>query len=194
MNTIRTAFATVLSLAALSVQAQHAVTVNWFSPSNDATTLTLTNNGPADIVAFELFAGPQLKNRAIFNTSGTQGDLTFPHWADTRHFSTLTSSTSLQTGEHQSWPINVDQIYLGDIPFLAEARDLNAYVGLRIIPVWEDGFETYIPMSHSPFATDTSYTFTDITVVPAVPEPESLALLLAGLSVVSLVSRKKAGV
>jgi hypothetical protein len=189
MNIIRTAVAAALSLAAATASAQHAVTITWDSPANDSTTLTIRNDGPADLVAAELFAGPQIKGRVIFG-AGTEGDLSFPHWADSTHYSVVTLGMDLQTGEAQSWHVNADSLLLSDIPFSASANGLSAYTGLRIIPVWRDGFEVYIPMSHTPFDPVTTYTFTDIAPVPAVPEPASALLMLAGCALVGVAARK----
>lgn len=179
-TTVRKIAALLLSVLSFGANAQHATTITWVG--NDAVEMRVTTDGPVPIAGLELFAGTPFTKRAIFAT-GTEGDLSFAHWADSDHYSVTTLTV---TSAAQTFHLNVDQVSSGDIPFNTAVTLASAYSGLRALVLWADGFEATLPMSHG--LNDAVFTFTDIA--PAVPEPGQTAMLLAGLGVLGFVARK----
>jgi hypothetical protein len=183
MNIIRTAAAFALSIACLSAQAQHGVTLT--INSDDIGTFTVLSTGPADIVAVELLAGSRGRDGAVFGP-GTAGDMSWQHWGSDR-YSVTTLSMDLQDGEAEAFAVNLDGVWLQDITYLPSVYDPSAYATSRALVVWADGFEKYIPMSRG--LGGGVFSFSDVIAQP-VPEPASAALMLAGLLAVGFATRK----
>ena len=75
---------------------------------------------------------------------GTEGDLSWTHWAGTDRYSVTTLSMDLQDGEAAQFGINLDGVWLGDIPYSPSVYSPWGYVGARATVVWSDGFEARI--------------------------------------------------
>jgi hypothetical protein len=184
-NIIKTA-ALALSIAAMSAQAQHGVTLT--INSDDIGTFTVLSTGPADIVAVELLAGSRGRDGAVFGP-GTAGDMSWQHWGSDR-YSVTTISMDLQRGESEAFSINLDGVWLGDITYSPAVYSPSAYATSRALVIWADGFEKYIPMSRG--LGGGVFSFSDVVAQP-VPEPASAALMLAGCLLVGAVARKTGG-
>lgn len=186
MNIIKTSVAFAMSIAALTAQAQHGVTLT--INSDDIGTFTALSTGPADIVAIELLAGSRTRDGAVFGP-GTAGDLSWQHWGTDR-YSVTTLSMDLQQGESEAFAVNLDGVWLGDILYSPAVYTPWAYATSRALVVWSDGFEKIIPMSRG--LGGGVFSFSDVIAQP-VPEPGTAALMLAGLLAVGLATRKTAG-
>lgn len=186
MNIIKTSIAFALSLAALTSQAQHGVTLT--INSDDRATFTVLSTGPADVVAIELLAGSRLRDGAVFGP-GTAGDLSWQHWGTDR-YSVTTLTMDLQQGESESVAVNLDGIPIGDTLYSTAVYTPWAYVNSRALVVWADGFERVIPMSRG--LGGGVFSFSDVIAQP-VPEPASAALMLAGFLAVGFATRKTGG-
>jgi hypothetical protein len=184
MNIIKTTAAFALSIAALSAQAQHGVTLT--INSDDIGTFSVLNTGPADIVAVELLAGFRGRDGAVFGP-GTAGDLSWAHWGGSDRYSVTTLSMDLQLGESEAVPVNVDGVWIGDTTFSQAVHSPSAYATSRALVIWADGFEKYIPMSRG--LGGGVFSFSDVIAQP-VPEPASAVLMLAGCLLVGAVARK----
>lgn len=184
---IKTSLAFALSIAALTAQAQHEVTIA--IDTDDLATLSVLNTGPADVVLVELLAGSRTRDGAVFGP-GTEGDLSWAHWAGTDRYSVTTLSMDLQDGEAAQFSVNLDGVWLGDIPYSPSVYSPWGYVGARATVVWSDGFEARIPMSRG--LGGGVFSFSDVIAQP-VPEPASAALMLAGCLLVGAAARKTGG-
>ena len=167
-----------LGLASLTAQAQHATTI--VITGNDAATLVVRNDGPATVSGAKLMAGSRSRDGAVFGP-GTAGDLSFAHWGGADHYSFTELSMSLAPGESEMFGLNLDGIFLGDTTFSQSVYTPWAYAGASALMSWSDGFTAFIPMSRGMDGGVFSYT----DIPPAVPEPGSLALMLAGVGAVS---------
>lgn len=186
MNIIKTSLSIALSLAAVTAQAQHGVTLT--INSDDRATFTAMSTGPADIVAIELLAGSRTRDGAVFGP-GTAGAPSWQHWGTDR-YSVTTLTMDLQQGESEAFAINLDGIPIGDILYSPAVYDPFAYANARALVVWSDGFEKVIPMSRG--LGGGVFSFSDVIAQP-VPEPASAALMLAGCLLVGAATRKAAG-
>lgn len=182
-NIIKTAVAVALSIAAMAAQAQHRVTLT--IDSDDRSTFAVLNTGPADIVAIELLAGSRGRHGAVFGP-GTDGGLSWAHWAGVDRYSVTTLPMNLQDGEAAQFAVNFDGVWLGDITYSQSVYSPWGYVGARATVVWSDGFEQIIPMSRG--LGGGVFSFSDVIAQP-VPEPATAALMLAG-SLLIVASRK----
>lgn len=179
MNIIKTTIAAALAVASIAANAKtHAALVT--ITGNDRAIVAVQNLGPAGLVAAEFFAGTPQRGRVIFNQYGTDGDLAFAY---VDHYAVTTIGLDLQSGEGQAFNFNLDQTSHGDIAFLPAVTNIGAYSAMRVNLIWADGFEAYIPMSRD--LSDGIFTFTDIPVTPAIPEPGTAALMLAGIAAVA---------
>jgi hypothetical protein len=160
-----------LGLATSAAHAQHAVTMT--VAGNDAAIFTVRTDGQVPVVGVELLAG----NGATF-TTGTDGDLSWAHWAGPDHYRVTTL-----TGEG-SFALNFDGVSTGDRPFSQQVTSPLAWVGSRATVTWADGFYAIVPTSRD--LNPATFAFTDI---PPVPEPTSAALMLAGLAIIATWSR-----
>jgi hypothetical protein len=183
---IKTTIAAALSIACLSAQAQHGVTLT--INSDNIGTFTVLSTGPADIVAVELLAGFRGRDGAVFGP-GTAGDMSWQHWGSDR-YSVTTLTMDLQRGESEAFGINLDGVWLGDITYSPAVYSPWAYVGARALVLWADGFERLIPMSRG--LGGGVFSFSDVIAQP-VPEPATAALMLAGCLIVGAVARKNGG-
>jgi hypothetical protein len=93
----------------------------------------------------------------------------------------------LRRGESESFGINLDGVWLGDITYSPSVYNPSAYATSRALVIWSDGFEKYIPMSRG--LGGGVFSFSDVVAAP-VPEPASAALMLAGCLIVGAVARK----
>ena len=186
MNIIKTSVAFALSIAAMTAQAQHGVTLT--INSDDRATFTALSTGPADIVAIELLAGSRTRDGAVFGP-GTAGDLSWQHWGTDR-YSVTTLSMDLQQGESEAFAVNLDGVWLSDIPYSPSVYSPWGYIGARATVVWSDGFEARIPMGRG--LGGGVFSFSDVIAQP-VPEPATAALMLAGCLLVGAVARKTGG-
>ena len=185
MNIIRTTIAAAMSLAALAANAQHATTLTIYG--NDSATFTAINSGPTDIVSIELLAGSRLRDGAVFGP-GTAGTQSYAHWGASDRYSITTLGMDLQTGESEVFVLNLDGVWLNDTIYSASVYTPFAYAGSRALVMWSDGFERLIPMSRG--MDGGSFNFSDMPPIPAVPEPATAALMLAGCLLVGAVARK----
>jgi hypothetical protein len=167
-----------LGLATSAAHAQHAVTLTM--QGNDAAVLTVRSEGPVPVAGVELFAGSRLRDGATFAT-GTEGDLSWAHWAGPDHYSVTTL-----TGEG-TFALNFDGIALGDAPYSPGVTTPLAWIGSRATVTWADGFYAVIPtgrgMAHAIF------NYTDI---PPVPDAPTGALALAGLALIATLRSRHA--
>lgn len=186
MNIIKTSIAFAMSIAALTAQAQHGVTMT--INSDDRATFTALSTGPADIVAIELLAGSRTRDGAVFGP-GTAGDLSWQHWGTDR-YSVTTLTMDLQRGESEAFAVNLDGVWLGDILYSPAVYTPWAYANSRALVVWSDGFEKVIPMSRG--LGGGVFSFSDVIAQP-VPEPASAALMLTGCLLIGAATRKAAG-
>lgn len=170
-----------LALTASAAHAQHAVTMTL--EGNDAATFTVRTDGPVPVVAVELLAGSRTRDGATF-AAGTEGDLSWAHWAGPDHYSVTTLTVDGGAGR---FALNYDGIALGDTSFSPAVTTPFAWVGSRALVLWEDGFDRIVPTGRGmDFAT---FSYTDI---PPVPEPGTGALALAGLALIATLSHKNA--
>lgn len=161
---------TLLALALSSAaHAQHAVTMTL--AGGDTATFNVRTDGPVPVVAVELLAG----NGVTFAT-GTEGDLSWAHWAGPGHYRVTTLTVDGGSG---SFALNYDGISLGDIPFSPAVTTPFAWVGSRALVLWDDGFERIVPTGRG--MDPATFTYSDI---PPVPEPGTGALALAGLALI----------
>jgi len=158
--------------------------------TDDLATLSVLNTGPATISVVELLAGSRTRDGAVFGP-GTDGDLSWAHWAGTDRYSVATLSMDLQDGEAHQSRVNLDGVWLSDVPYSQSVYSPWGYVGARATVVWSDGFEARIPMGRG--LGGGVFHFSDIVVAAPVPEPTSAALMLAGCLLVGAVARKSAG-
>lgn len=156
-----------LGLSTSAAHAQHAVTMTMSSD-----TFTVRTDGPVPVVAVELLAG----NGATF-TTGTEGDLSWAHWAGPDHYSVTTLTVDGGAG---SFVLNYDGISLGDIPFSPSVTTPFAWVGSRALVLWDDSFERIVPTGRG--MDPAIFTFTDI--VSPVPDAPTGALAVAGLAMI----------
>lgn len=186
MNIIKTSLSIALSIAALTAQAQHGVTLT--INSDDRATFTVLSTGPATVSVVELLAGSRLRDGAVFGP-GTAGDMSWQHWGTDR-YSVTTLSMDLQQGESESFAVNLDGVWLGDTTYSPFVYNPFAYANARALVVWSDGFERIIPMSRG--LGGGVFSYSDV-IAPPVPEPATAALMLAGFLLVGAVARKSAG-
>lgn len=184
---IKTSLAFALSLAAATASAQHEVTIT--IDNDDRATLSVLNTGPATISVVELLAGSRIRDGAVFGP-GTEGDLSWAHWAGPARYSVVTLSMDLRDGEAAQFDINLDGVWLGDTPYSPSVYSPWGYVGARATVVWSDGLEARIPMDRG--LGGGVFHFSDIVAAP-VPEPASAALMLVGCLLIGAATRKASG-